>query len=361
MKRFLVSVLCVSVFFTGLGFLVERTSAAFKSDDKALELLRRARQAVGGDSAIGGVRSMSISGKVTKTFEIEGAARSENGEVEINFELPNKMSRKIKFGSGDGDGLVDKQVDVTVIRKIDDDNLQFKTESGDGTGTRQFRIMKKDGTSEEVKIDGKTPIVIRKIDGDTNVSEDGNTVDGDDKKVLISRTNELGENMRSNELLRTTLSLLLSAPEGTDVSYTYAGEGAVDGVSCDIIAANDGGSTIKLYLDKSTSLPRMMSYQGHKPFMIFMRKDDKKPAADAETRVFVRKLEAPPETAEFQIKFSDYRAVNGIQLPFKWTQTVGGKADEVIDITGYEINPANIADKLKEVPVRTFVRVPKEQ
>jgi hypothetical protein len=366
MQRFIVSVLCASVFFTGLGFLVEKTNASFKSDEKALDLLRRARVAIGGDSAIGGVKSMTITGKMTKTFEVEGAARSENGEMEINFELPNKMSRKIKLGSGDGNELIDKQVDVVVMRKeADGDNLQFKTESGDGSGTRQFRIMKKDGTTEDVKIDGKTPFVLRKTDDNVIVSEDGKTADVDGKKVVVRRADALvsGDKMRSNELFRTTLALLLSAPEGTDVSYTYAGEGAVDGVMCDIIAANDGGSTIKLYLDKSSSLPRMISYQAPKPFMIFMRKDDKTPPTDGETRTFVRRLETPeaPEMAEFQIKFSDFRAVNGLQLPFKWTQTVNGKTDETIDISAYEINPANIAEKLKEVPTRTFVRVQKDQ
>lgn len=360
MKRFIGSVLCLSVFFTGLGVLVEKTSASLKSDDKALELLKRARQAVGGDSAIGGVRSMTISGKLTKTFEIEGAARTENGETEINFELPNKMSRKMKFGSGDGNELVDKQVDVVVMKKGDGGDLQWKTEDGDAP--RKFTIVKKDGTSEDVKIDDKTPIVIRKIDDNVIVSEDLKTADADGKKVVVRRDEALvtGEKMRSNELFRTTLALLLSAPEGTDVSYTYAGEGSVDGALCDIIDASDGGSTIKLYLDKSTSLPRMMTYQAPKPFMIFMRKDDKNPTADGEKRVFTRRLDTP-EMAEFQVKFSDYRAVNGLQLPFKWTQSVGGKADEVIEITGYEINPANIAEKLKEVPVRTFVRIQKDQ
>src|SRR5690349_17947678 len=99
MKRFIVSVLCVSVFFIGLGNLIEKVSATFKSDEKALEILRKARQAVGGDSAVAGVKSMTILGKATKTFEVEGVAKTEQGETEINFELPNKMSRKMKLGS----------------------------------------------------------------------------------------------------------------------------------------------------------------------------------------------------------------------------------------------------------------------
>ena len=365
MKRFIISVLCVSVFFIGLGNLVERASASFKSDDKALELLRRARAAIGGDQAIGGVRSMTITGKATKTFDVEGVARTENGDFEINFELPNKMSRSLKLGgSGDSQQLVDKQVDVVVVRKGegDGDNLKFKSiDPANPDGSRKFTIVKKDGTTEEVKIDGREPVILKR-EGNTIVSETGETATVDDKKVFVRKLDGMGagEFKRSNELLRTTLALLASAPEGVDVTYSYVGEGSVDGTSCDIIAANDGSSTLKLYLDKSSSLPRMVSFEGHKPFMIRFRKGDAKPD-DAETVTFERKLDAP-EMAEFQIKFSDFRAVNGLQLPHKWTQTIAGKTDEVLEIASYELNPANIAEKFREVvPTRVFLRTKKEQ
>ena len=62
--------------------------------------------------------------------------------------------------------------------------------------------------------------------------------------------------------------------------------------------------------------------------------------------------------AEFTVKFSDYRTVNGVQLPFKWTQTVGGELDETFDVTNYEINPANIADKFKNQNVMVRMKKP---
>jgi hypothetical protein len=222
--------------------------------------------------------------------------------------------------------------------------------------------MKKDGSTEEVNIDGKEPLILRKTDDKEIMDEEAKTATVEGNKVFVRRADRLGsgEKFRSNELFRTTLALLLSAPQGMDVTYTYAGEGSVDGALCDIIAANDGGSTIKLYLDRSSSLPRMMTFQGPKPFMIFMKKDDAEPVAEGETKVFVRRL-AEPQMAEFQVKFSDYRAVNGLQLPFKWTQTVGGNADEVIEITGYDVNPANIAEKFKEEPARVIYRMKQDQ
>src|SRR5687767_9310126 len=102
MKRFIVSVLCTAVFFIGLGSLIEKTGAKFKSDEKALALIAQARQAIGGDANIKNVRSMTIVGNSTHTFEFDGATRSEQGGVEINFEFPNKFGRMTRIGNPDG-------------------------------------------------------------------------------------------------------------------------------------------------------------------------------------------------------------------------------------------------------------------
>jgi len=358
MKKFIISVLSISVFFIGLGGLLEKASASLKSDEKALEIIAKARRAIGGDATIGGVKSMTILGKATKTFELEGVAKSDQGDFEINFELPNKMSKNIKIGAGDGDKLIDKKVDVVIMRKGDGNNLQWKTEDG-SEGVKKFTIVKKDGTTEEIKTDGKSPIILKRTDGETVVSDETGAAEVDGKKLIIKKVDAVGnaEFVRSNELFRTTFALLLSAPEGLEVSYTYAGEGTVDGASCDIIAANDGGSSVKLYLDKSTSLPRMMTFQGHPPMII---KLDAKSQESGDIKVFTRQTPSP-EMAEFQVKFSDYRNVNGLQLPFKWTQTINGKDDEVLDVTSYEANPANISEKFKDVPTQVFFRTKKDQ
>jgi hypothetical protein len=61
-----------------------------------------------------------------------------------------------------------------------------------------------------------------------------------------------------------------------------------------------------------------------------------------------RSMDGPaPETAEFSVKFTDYRSVNGIQMPYRWTRSVAGVVDETFDITSYEVNPANIAEKFQ--------------
>ena len=342
MKRFIVSILCVSVFFIGLGGLVSSVGAKFKSDEKALELLRLARQAVGGEANIKSVLGMSITGRATKTFDFDGAERSEQGDWELNLQLPNKFSKMMKVrveDKGDGVKTENKENRVVIMRKGEGDKVVLNS-------------------TEELPKEGV--VIIKKGDGD-KVFERTEVPNDDVKKVVVEDNHRAEfEKMEHNDLVRTTLSLLLTAPEDVNIDYAYAGEGSVDGNSCNIVEARTGDSSVKLYLDKSSNLPRMMSYQDAKPMMFFKIKKDDANTKEEANQTFTRKIEAP-EMAEYQIKFSDYRSVNGLQLPFKWTQTVGGRADETIEISSYEINPANIADKFNELPQKIMIRTKKEQ
>ena len=369
MKKFIISVLCVSVFFIGLGGLVEKTSASLKSDARALELVRLARIAVGGDANINNVRSMTIKGNSTHVLNINGAAEAKQGSVEINFELPGKFSKMFRVGdAGEGDGDIRKEVDVIVMRK--DGNSQEIKDLGDGKKV----VIVKDGDgkilTENIKpADGPRRIIVKKDDGTVLTEElrggGGGTLTTEngrkvliDKDVKIVRAGE-GSAMRHNEMLRTTLALLLTAPEGTEIDYTYAGETSIDGATCNIVEANANGSTFKLYLDKTTNLPKMISYLGAP--MNIIKLDRPVPTdgtPEKNVKVFVRKLDSS-ETVEHQVKFSDFRSVGGLLLPHKWTETVAGNAGETIDITNYEINPANIADKFQNQKV--FVRTEKSQ
>lgn len=68
--------------------------------------------------------------------------------------------------------------------------------------------------------------------------------------------------MKQNELLRLSLALLLTAPEGIDVNYTFAGESDIDGTAVNIVNAEFSGSSYKLFIGKSNNLPVAMSYRG---------------------------------------------------------------------------------------------------
>ncbi len=360
MRRFIGFVLFATLLFTAIGGVINEVGAKFKSDERALAVLQKARVAIGGETAINNVRSMTIAGKTSKTFEFDGISRVEGGDVEINFDLTGRMSKMLKIGSPDGQGdkTVERKVDVVVTG--DGQNVQWKTEGGDTV--KRVVIKKKDGT-EEVVTEDVAPTIVRTgklangtVEGKKIVvfkDENGADMPPVQGQEIVLREAKVGPDGIGNhplELFRTTLSLLLNAPEGVDVSYIYAGDGNVDGAACDVINATVDGQTLKLFIDKTSSLPRMLSYQGHKPMMMVFKVTKEEKPGDVDARVFERTLPAP-EMAEFQIKYSDYRTVGGLQFPFKWVQTVGGKADESTDVISYSINPANIADKFNGAKV----------
>ncbi len=346
MKKFIISILCVAVFFIGLGGLIQETGARFKSDERSLALIKQAQTAIGGETAVRNVRSLSIVGNVTKTFDLEGTSRTEQGELEINLQFPNQFAKMMKLGKGDGStegktGEVRKEVKVVVMEK------------GDGERTPFIKQIDPNGEKGNV-------VIVRKGDGDKVLSGD-KSADGKMRKIITEENVDVlkgGGNFHQNEMFRTAFALLLTAPQDANVEFVYAGDGDVDGNSCDVIEARNGDATTKLFLDKSSHLPRMMSYQGHKPMIFRVKSDDVK--TDSDVRVFERKMDKP-EMAEFQIRFSDYRSVNGVLLPHRWTQTVGGGADETIDVMSYEINPANIAEKFKNSAPKVMIRTAKPQ
>jgi uncharacterized cupin superfamily protein len=357
MKKFFLLVLLASVFFTGLGAMFQETAAKFKSGEKALALLQKARVAIGGDNSIAAVNSLIITGKSTRVFQIEGTERREQGDSEIALQFPDKMMKTLNFAhdGGAGEKSITKQMDV-IVHSGEPGTFEWKVEDAGKAapeGGKKVVIKKEDGTVSE---NGKTQtFTMKKGDGGEWTTADG------DKKVFDKVVRVDGSHPRHADtgLLRTALSLLLTAPQGMDVEYLYGGETSVDGTSCNIVEARFGGASIKLFLGKDSNLPVMMSYQGEKmPVMMFKMHDGEAPSAE-KVKVFNHKLSAP-EMAEFQVRFSDYRNVNGVLLPYKWTQTVGGQADEVFDVTGYEVNPANIADKFKAGDHKVFVRKAKE-
>jgi hypothetical protein len=346
MKRFIFSILCVSVFFIGLGSIANQIGARFKSDERALALIRQARIAVGGDASIAGVRSLTAKGNAAHTFNFDGTNVSQTGEYEINLALPNQFGKRMKLRteniSGDGSKQIINEIRKVVILKKGDDKTVWNSADKDEALKNKIVIVKNgDGEieTEDIRPAG---------DGINRVVKEMRVVKGD------------GENHR-NELLRTMLSLFLTAPEGVDVSYFYVGAGDIDGTACEIVEAKTGNDSVaKIYLSQSTKLPVMMSYQGMDlPKVIKINREDKPSSDNKDVKVFVGETDAPT-LAEINIKFSDYRTVGGLRLPFAWTQTADGKTAETVSIESYEINPANIAEKFQNLPPKVLFRTEKK-
>lgn len=348
-KKITILFLQISLVWMGVSVLVDSVSATKQSSERALELIRQARAAIGGDGAVKNVQNLSMKGKSQRIVKIKNQADKElNGDFEMAVILPDQIIRMEKFGVEEGSAkgeVFDEEMNSSekhVILELDDE--------GGAEGEK--------GNLEAARMSG------------------------------------------DNEMFRFTLGFLLTPPKGANLSYDYSGEENIDGRAANVIVVNSGGKSImRLYLDKQSNLPLMMSYKGfaaHMPHMfedvekignakVFERtpagkdvvivrepnQNERKELPDKVT--FSRKIEkgempangqmfkvrlGEPAEADIQLKFGDYRTVNGIKLPHQLTEIVNGNVTLSTTIDSYEINVPNLAERFKQNHVRIRVKHP---
>jgi|GEM_PF-2210155 len=350
-KKVTIFLLQVSLVVMGFSFLIESVDAVKKDGARALELLKQARAAIGGESAVNSVESLSAKGRTIKIIKIKDQAdREVNGEFQLALALPDNIMKMESFKFGDVEGAA--------------------------------------VWSEE---NGSEPIVILE-DNVKMVRKEAKM----DAEVVT-------DNHGNNELVRYMLGLLLTAPQNSKLEYDYVGEESVDGKTTNVIAVQgQGGQIMRLYLDKQTSQPVMMSYKGFVPPQMPLF-DKVEGTVDIKGRVPASKGQNPdakddviivrvpqggahpelkekqvfkidgnieemkgkvpfhlsidePVQAEIQIRFSDFRSVNGIMLPHKLTQYVNGELDQIMNIDGYEINSPKTTELFDKGNLRVVKR-----
>ena len=375
MKKFITATVGTAMFFLGVGVVIESATAGYKSDEKALEIIRKARTAIGGDAAIAEFKALVIKGQSSLTVSVDGADRLEQGETEIALQMPDKILKSVKIGKGEaGDAAIVNQEKFDVI---------IATKDGEPAPgeAKKFVIRKMDGDPA-----GDAKVFVRELKGDAKIVEDVEEIKTEDgKKFTIVRKGDVPEGglaskegnviidrkigpghegVRHNEMLRTTLALLLTAPQGMDVSYTYGGDSSLEGTAVSLVTASFGGNSFKMYFDRSSYLPVAMSYSGHAaPVRFSVTKKAGEPAAKGNADVvrFERRLAGTAEGVEHLVRFADYRTVNGVQLPHKWTTSIGGTVSEVFDVTAYDVNPSDIGERFKAQKVMVRMKKPGSQ
>ena len=294
MKKFIFTVLCVSVFFIGLGSVVDKVGARFKSDQKALDLIKAARTAIGGDNSIAGIQSLRIKGNTVHSWKIDGNEKTEPGGTEIAIQLPDRLSKMSWIGNPEEDNgskVVSKQVETVVVTGKDENvNLRIGRGDGQGTGigtepgTKVIILKKGDELPQEIRTEGGKTIVVRN-EGDNQMS--AKVENGEVRRMAVNKEEMEARHKatQQNELFRLTLGLLLSPPSGMDANYTFGGETSIDGTPCNVVLAEFGGSSIKLALNKNSNLPVQMTYSGEAMPMIFTFKTTEPAAAEGDTNV----------------------------------------------------------------------------
>jgi hypothetical protein len=299
---------------------------------RALDLLKQAREAMGGEDALKSLQSLSITGTAKRTFQDQnGQTQEKTGKLQLYLAMSGKV------------------VEQGALK------LSEPTEAGATHGDRV--------------------IIIKKAPGE----ESSGAEDQPRKRV-----------MRLNGPPHPPMGIapvhfLISIMGGTTpfvVDYSYAGETQTASGGADIIEAKyPGGLVVRLSLDKQSHLPVSMTYRTLMPppigagQRVFFRhrigtegEGDVMPAPvpgdEALPDVLIERDESavkgqpsqekfqipvpPPQEMEAQVSFSDFRVVGGILLPHRITQSFdGGKAVETWEVESYEINGPSRLERIK--------------
>jgi hypothetical protein len=290
--------------------LLATTSRAARGDEKARaeELLAQARAALGGDAKLKAVQSLSVSGQLRQVVGGDGDDQEQvQGEIQFDFLLPDKYLRTETTSIGDG------LTEVTRIAGINGEQAFLDAHASGGGGM----VIIRPGPS--------------------------------DPKSLATQSRALRK-----EFARQLLSWLLVTPATLPLEYSYAGEADVKDAKADAIDVKGPDEfAARLFLDKQTHRPLLLSYRGPQPRMMMRRQISDDPGHAEKQRKEIeaqanKPVDQPPPLADIEVYFAEYRAEDGILLPHRITRSINGQFNEEWELSKFKINPPLKADKFKK-------------
>ena len=290
MQRLMVSLISLGMMFGGL-------IAGADGDAKTAALLKQARAALGGESKLAKVQGLSATGTLAR----ELGDRQLTGELTIDLQLPDKMVRTDSM-SPMGDAT------IVILNGINGDALLRNSKT----------------------LNAGPGMMIRMPSPPTAGS------DAEAQALRAARA----------ELARFTVAFLLTSPASMPVEFTDAGEAESPDGKADVVNVKGPGSfAARLFFDKASHRPLMLSYQGVAPRMVVQTMRGGPPPDAAAPPHGAEGAAAPaPQAVDIQMFLDDYRAEDGVLLPHKVSRSVDGKTTEEWTFKTIKINPAFKAD-----------------
>ena len=284
-----------------IALILFSTSVALADDSKAQEILKQARQAIGGEEHLQQIQGLEIKGQYRRVF----GERQMSGDREISILLPNKYLIEDAMNAG---GLSTAMIST---RALNGD----KTWSGNsgGGGGMIFRIARPGG-----------------------------------QQASPEQMEAMQKRIYTAEFSRYLLAMILTPPLSLAVEYKYVGESEVEDVQADVIdVTGPDNFAVRVFFDKKSHLPLLLSYRGPKPRIMTMTRQAGSAREDAEKKM---QTEAPPtpEEVDFYIRLSDHKKVGGLMLPHKLTFLTENEVSEEFEISKYQLNPQFKADHFEK-------------
>jgi hypothetical protein len=282
-----------------LAALVAAMGTGARADEKAAEIMKQTRAALGGEAKLQALGSLSLSGTYRRVL----GERELSGDITLDFLLPDRFKRT------DVMDLPTGMAGPAIVTALN--------------GAEAWR---------DVVGGGGHMIMIRPGPAGGDPAADRRAIRG--------------------EYLRLLLGFLPFAATVPDLEFSYAGKAeAEDGEAHIIDVKGENDFAARLFIDAKTSLPLMISYQGVEPRVRMQtmqgsgpppsreemekRMEEERKKAEAQGRT-----EPPPSRVEMQLRFEDHRKVEGLTLPHRVSLTVKGNVTEEWELAKVKVNPA---------------------
>lgn len=267
--------------------------AIVSQSDRAEEVLRQAREALGGEAKLKEIQSFTASG----AFRRVNNGQEQSGEKRMDLLLPDKykISDTLSLIAG---------IELTIVNALNGN--QAWSDSRSNAGNAQVMTMRRGGNEQQ-------------------------------------NSEEQVKNLRA-EFTRYMLGLFLMPPPNSSIEYGGQAE-ATDG-RADMLVLKDGNNVVaKLFIDQKTHRPLMMSYRDIALRMKTV-KSNAGSSGDIDKIVKDAKSNAPArEESDMQMHFSDYKAENGILLPHLIVITVNDKPYEEWSLKSFKVNSPDLTAK----------------
>lgn len=279
--------------------------AAFADDARAQEILKQARQAIGGEEQLQKVQRLQIHGQYRRVF----GDRQVGGDRDISISLPNKYLVEDAMNAG---GL---STAIVNTRGLNGDKAWSGSSGGGGM---IFRIAGPGG-----------------------------------QQMSPEQMEAMQRRIYNAEFSRYLLAIILTPPSEMAVEYKYAGESEVEDAKADVIdVTGPDNFSVRIFFDQSSHLPLLLSYRGPKPRTVMMTRqagdrakpEDIKKAREEAEKTMTAEAPPVPEEVDFYIRLTDHKKVGGLMLPYKLTFLTETEVSEEFEISKYQVNPQFKAD-----------------
>jgi hypothetical protein len=276
-----------------LAVTVHLTASSPQVDAKVGEILAAAREALGGEAALNKVQTLSVAATTRRVM----GDREMSGDVTVELLLPDKMRRTDSFGIPGGPTM--ERVSVLNGGEVWDDSTNR------GGGGFMMRMGGPGGPG----------------------GPGGRELTDEDRQ----RMRDAQVRRMKGEMTRFALGFLLR----TDATITYAGVAEAEDGKADVLEIKaEGGTPVKLFIDQETRLPLMLSYEGIMPRMMVARGGPPSPEEIEKMR------REPPQTATFEVRYGEYKKVDGVVFPHLLTTAANGNVTEEWTVDKIKVNPS---------------------